>query len=435
MSKSSSPRTERLLIALALLLVSLSASAFADRKDDLYNQALKAGSEQRLDESARLFCEVAKLDPGYKDATLMCKLQTQEAERDHKKSDDRFAEGVKAFQAGSFDEAEQKFRNVRSGSHVDEAKQYLAKIPTARQEKASGDAENAKFEQGSQAYERNDFATAKSLLGQINGKRAGDARNILNSISRYEQAMSAADAAAGSNPKQAVASYNDALAVKQDGPGDPRGKIARLQQQMTAAAATPSNPPASATPAGTRPNETAASAPKPKEVVAAVKDTRAAVDTAKLMREAQAAQAKGHSGLAKGKYVAVLAAEPGNAAARQALDALSSSGAGNKEAAGSEADVMLAKGIREFYTGMYEDAEVHIKDYLAANGSKTGLAQFYLGAIRVTRYYLAGAGDSDKKLLADATTAFRAARQTAGFAPPDQHVVSPKILKVFNETR
>jgi len=106
--------------------------------------------------------------------------------------------------------------------------------------------------------------------------------------------------------------------------------------------------------------------------------------------------------------------------------------AGTRAPAGSDADAMLARAIREFYQGFYDDSEVHIKDYLRFNGSRTGLSNFYLGAIGLTKYYLAGERDSDKKVFSDAKTYFQLARGTAGFTPPDQNVISPKILKVYN---
>ena len=92
---------------------------------------------------------------------------------------------------------------------------------------------------------------------------------------------------------------------------------------------------------------------------------------------------------------------------------------------------MLSRALREFYMGFYEDAGVHIKDYLNANGSRVGLSNFYLGAIELTTYYLAGERDSDKKHLADAKVYFRMARGIAGFTPPDQKVISPRILKAY----
>lgn len=403
----------------ALLLCSLSVSAYADKKQELYDLATKAGTAGNVVEAARLFCEVSKLDEKFKDSKQLCTLMTQEAEREGRRSDDRYAEGQKAFQEGRFDDAEQKFKNVRAGSHVDEARQYLARIPAARNEKQAGEAENAKFEQGNEAYRRNDFAAAKIALGQVSGKRASDAQSILDNIKRYEDAIAAGDSAvAAKDWPKAIASYNQAIGIKHDGPGDLAAKVARATQ----AASTPAAPPP--TVAVQKPEE------KPPS---AVKETRA-IDVNKLLREATSAQARGDYGSASGKYLAVLAADPANAVARRGLEFVSAKNVGGRQSAGSDADIMLARAVREFYSGFYEDAEVHIKDYVNAKGSRTGLSNFYLGACELTRYYLAGERDSDKKLLADAKVYFRIARGTAGFVPPDQSVVSPKILKAYEQS-
>jgi len=413
MSTRSLTRIDVCAIAAALLLCATVAFA-ADKKQEMYDQAVKAGSAGKVEEAARLFCELAKLDAKYKDASQMCAAVSHEAELERKKSDDRFAEGMKAFQEGRFDDAEQKFKNVRAGTHMDEAAQYLARIPAAKNEKLAADAEGAKFDQGADAYRRSDFPAARTALAQIKGKRASEAQTILDNIKRYEDAMTAGDAAAAAHDSaKAAASYNQALAIKGDGPGDPRGKLSRVQTASTPPAGQPATGP------GGKP------APP---TVAAVKEPKA-VDVSKLLREAVAAHARGNYGEASGKYLAVLANDPNNAVAKQGLSVVSA--LGGRGSAGSEADAMLVRAIREFYQGFYDESETHIKDYMNANGSRTGLSQFYLGAIKLTRYYLAGEPPSDKKLLNDAKTYFQMARGIAGFTPPDQKVISPKILKIY----
>lgn len=415
MSTRSSIRIKRRVVSAALLVCALPVFAGADKKQEMYDQAMKAGSASRVEEAARLFCDLAKLDPNYKDAKQMCSIMTNEVALERKKSDDRFAEGVKLFQEGRFDDAEQRFKNVRAGSHVDEAKDYLAKLPGVRQ---GIENENAKFAQGKEAYRNNDFATAKSALAQVTGRLAPDAQPILDNIKRYEEATAAGDSASAAKdwPK-AIASYSAAAAIKPDGPGDPRSKLARVQ---TLAKEAPPQPVPTAPPA------IATHMPG----TGVVKEP-AKVDIAKLLREATNAQAQGKYPLAAGKYLAVLAADPANEVARRGLEFVTPK-TGGSVSVGSEADAMLARAIREFYQGFYDDSEVHIKDYLRFNGSRTGLSNFYLGAIGVTKYYLAGARDSDRKFLADAKTYFQLARGTAGFNPPDQNVISPKILKVYS---
>jgi tetratricopeptide (TPR) repeat protein len=422
------PSYRRTELVLCLVLLA-AAPAAADRKSDLYDQAVKAGGAGNLEEAARLFCEAAAMDAKFKDATQMCKLMTQEAERERKKSSDRFDEGLKAFNAGDFDEAEQKFKNVRVGPRVQEARDYLRRIPAARSERAGAEAEKNTFDQAVQAYQRNDFGAAKGLFERISGGRKGDAQNYLSNIRRYEDAMAAGDREAGPNPQQALAKYNEAAGIKSDGPGDPRGKASRMQNLIAAAAAKPA-PPEPVSVATTTPSQPPPQ-PSRTEVAGAVKAPTAKVDVGKLLREAEAAKRAGQMGVASGKYLAVLAVEAGNAEARKGLADISAQG--GRQTAGSEADVMLAKAIREFYTGLYEQSEVHIRDYLDAQGSKIGLSHFFLGASLLSRYYLGGERPDDRRLLDEAKNAFKRAKSAPGFQAPAEKYVSPKILKVYQE--
>ena len=94
---------------------------------------------------------------------------------------------------------------------------------------------------------------------------------------------------------------------------------------------------------------------------------------------------------------------------------------------------MLVKGIREFYSGLYEDSEVHIKDYLHFNGAKTALSYFYLGACKLTRFYLGG--KEEQKLWNEAQSDFSMAKKIPGFQAPGKQYLSPKILKVYVELK
>jgi hypothetical protein len=125
------------------------------------------------------------------------------------------------------------------------------------------------------------------------------------------------------------------------------------------------------------------------------------------------------------------AADDRNAQARIGLETLPKETGPTQKRASSEADVMLAKGIREFYQGLFEKAETHISDYLDVNGSKTGLSHFYMGASKLTRFYLSG--ERDAGLKRDAEAAFRLAKNTSGFRPPGESYLSPKILKAYQD--
>jgi len=432
MSKKSCIRTSAFLLLAALLVT---APAFAGKDDD-YNAAQAAAAAGKAEEAARLFC---KLDPGFKDAKMMCGIMQKEAQKELQRNESRFQEGLKAFNEGHFDDAKQKFQNVRTGPRAEEAKQYvISRIPAAIQAKekekereASAGAEaaqNQKFDQGVQAYNRNDFNSARGHFQGVTGGRKGDADNYLNRMKQYESAMAEGDRlSAAKNYKQAQSSYEDAARLKSDGPGDAKGKASQMIALL--------NP--------TKPIETAERPkpeplqPKPEDVkrqvvVAAVKEpSRPKVDVARLLAEAADAKARGDISSAKSKYIAVLAAEERNVQARVGLETLPKETGPTQKRASSEADVMLAKGIREYYQGLFEKAETHISDYLDVNGSKTGLSHFYMGASKLTRFYLNG--EKDAGLKRDAEAAFRLAKKTSGFRAPGEAYLSPKILKAYQD--
>ena len=102
-----------------------------------------------------------------------------------------------------------------------------------------------------------------------------------------------------------------------------------------------------------------------------------------------------------------------------------------KRAGSSDVEPMLADGIRAFYGGSYSDAEESLKFYLLSKGSKVGLAKFYRGATKLTRFYLDPRADN--ALYEDAVQEFKDAKRVRGFTAPDTKYISPKILKVYEQ--
>lgn len=420
------------------LTVGLSLPAWAAKKDDDYNKAKTAADAGQYDQAVKLYCAIAKEDPNYKDAKLNCDIMTKELLKEEGRNEGRYTAGVKAFDSGDFDSAEINFRNVHSGQYLADAQNYLnVKIPQARkdaairlqQQQQNNDAAmSAKFDQAVQAYSNNNFSSARSLFGQISGKHQSEAQGYLNKMQQYDQDMQDGDNRASSkNYKGAIDSYNQAAVIKSDGPGNPQSRISQMRQ-LIAAENNANNPPPPVN------NNTSNNPPpvanNPTRVVAVTEPSRPKLDVEKLLREADAAKNKGDIGTAKGKYMAILAENPNNARAKNGLDALPKD---SNVVASADADRMLANGIGEFYNGAYEEAEVHIKDYIELNGGKAALAYFYRAASKLTRYYLGGERPDDKRLLTDAQADFRMAKKTPGFKPPDKKV-SPKIINVFNET-
>jgi hypothetical protein len=415
---------KKTLFIFALILAAV--SAFASKKDDLYKAAQAAAGQGNVQEAARLYCAAAQEDATYKDAQQNCNIMAQEVARENRRNDDRFADGVKAFNSGDFETAAQKFNNIKSGPHLADAQAYInSKIPQAKAAAANASndsAMSAKFDQGVAAYQRNDFSAAKSDFNGISGRHQSDAQTYLQKIKNYEQAYSEGDRLADArNYKGAANSYSEAASVKGDGPGDPRGRISQMNQLAQGAG----------TPAVVANNN-----PRPvSRPIAAVVESRPKVDVSATLRDAENARKKGDLSKAIGLYQKVLSADSSNAQARNGIEEMKKEAeASNKTiVAGSEADFMLAKGINEFYRQDFESAETHIRDYLDGAGAKSGLANFYLGASKLTRYILGGEQQNDHKLLVQAEDNFRSAKKVQGFAPPEKFV-SPKIVKKFQET-
>ena len=430
-------KTFYVLLALALL----SPAAFAGRKEDLQRQAQQAASARKLDEFATATCELAQLDPSKQPD---CEIAKQEASAEAHRNDDRFNRGVNFYGQGtkdSLDDAEHEFKNIRFGPHYPDAQRYLTQsIPAKRAELNRPADDSQTFNDGLQAYNRNDFGAAKSVFSQVKGSKAGEAQTYLSRIKQYESAMAEGDRlAANGNHRGAQQSYEDAARLKSDGPGDPRARAGREEQAAVGPA--PSTPSPTQTVARNTPTPEPESRPTPTAAPisrqTAIKEpARPRIDTDKLLREAQEARSKGDNAVAKSKYVAVLAEDPNNATARTALDQIQQEEQAKPQTetqqvqATPEADIMLARAIGEYYKGNYTEAETHIKDYQNVNGSKKALGYFFSGVSKLTRYYLGGA--NDKKLLNDAEAALRIAKGTAGFKAPGEEFVSPKILKIYS---
>jgi len=217
-------------IWMLLVLVALTPlAARADQKEDLKKKGDSAAAAGKPFESRDAYCQLADLDPNYPQAKMMCTMMKKEAEKEDARCDDRFNTASSDLNAGKFDDAEQKLKNVKQGcKKYDEARALMAKVPQLKRdaEAKAGDAVMAqKYEEGLRAYNRNDFAGAKSTLKEVSGSKASEAQALLNKIKQYEQAMSQGDQlAAAKNWKGAAQAYNEAAGFKGDGPGDPKGK-------------------------------------------------------------------------------------------------------------------------------------------------------------------------------------------------------------------
>jgi hypothetical protein len=395
----SSRRLTSLLLGAALLAP---VAAFADKNDDLYNKGQAANNRGDAMAAQDAFCAI---DPSYKDAASMCSQAKQAAQTVINLHNKRFLDATQALQEGRLDDAEKLFRSVKFGPRVDLAQRKIQEIADLKAKKQQADqaasaaaASNAKTEQGIQAFNRGDFATAKANLPS--------GHELLGKISQYESKMAEGNRLMGAKEYSgAYAAFADARNIAPNGPGDPSGALGRAQQAM-AANNGPSTP--------------------PQPTKAAVRDEVKKVDVGATLAAAQKAFNKKEYGRARILAGQVLAQDRGNAEAKQILNDLPEEQVTASSA--SEEDPLLAAAIQQYYQANYSDAADSLKFYIFQKGRKQGLARFYLGATLATQYYLGG--ENDNQLLQDAKKKFKEAKGVEGFNPPEKYV-SPKIMKLF----
>jgi hypothetical protein len=395
----SSRRLTSLLLGAALLAP---VAAFADKNDDLYNKGQAANNRGDAMAAQDAFCAI---DPSYKDAGSMCAQAKQAAQTQINLHNKRFLDATQALQEGRLDDAEKLFRSVKYGPRVDLAQRKLQEIADLKAKKQQADqaasaaaASSAKVEQGVQAFNRGDFASAKANLPP--------GHELLSKISQYESKMAEGNRAMGAKDYAAAyAAFADARTIAPNGPGDPSGAAGRAQQSMSASSAPANNP------APTK---------------AAVRDEVKKVDVGATLAAAQKAFNKKEYGRARILAGQVLAQDRGNAEAKQILNDLPEEQVTASSA--SEEDPLLAAAIQQYYQANYSDAADSLKFYIFQKGRKQGLARFYLGATLATQYYLGG--EQDNQLLQDAKKKFKEAKGVEGFNPPEKYV-SPKIMKLF----
>jgi hypothetical protein len=434
--KSYKAQTNSLLLAASLMLALMPVSALADKKDDLYDKGMKAVSAGHPIEARDAFCAIAKDDAEYKDAQKQCTDMTAAAKTQIDANNKRYVEAVQALQDGKLDEAENKFKLVRYGDRVQDAKNQLDKISKLKLERQNADAQtknaadqanaiNAKFEQGSAAFSSGNFVAARAALSGLTGTHAAEAQDILAKIDRYESLMQQAQVFANSKNFNAAAStYNQAGAISSNGPGNPFAKATEMTNQLASASNTPSN---------TAPPITGPTANK-NPVTTANKDQIEKVDESKLVQNAKQLIARKKYPQARKLLDKVLAQNFKNPDALDLMKLLPQPAAQPLSSASAmDEDPVLAAAISKFYGANYDDAEAQLSFYVSQVGpKKPGLGNFYLGVSLLTRFYLSG--ESDQSLRMKAIRRFSDAKAVTGFKAPEK-MVSPKILAVYNQAK
>ena len=394
------------------LLISLFATAMIATPVVAQEAQYKAGEDaaRRGDPIAArdAFCSI---DAGYKDAGVQCTTYKTEADKALNRYKINFVEGSQLLDQGKFDQAEFKLRNVKAGPYLSQAQAKLQELGVKRQQKAQADAAaqqaatadaaaKQKLDQGIAAFNNGDFNSAKNLLSQ-----AGSAgQNYLSRISQFESKMAEGSRlTSDKNYAAALAAYGVAAGIASNGPGDPNGQIARVQQLMSSAA------------------------PATTVAKAAVRDELKRVDVQANLDAADKAITKKDYARARRLYNDILAQDFRNAEARAGLERLPQEQATSSST--GDDDPLLASAINQFYRGDFDTAQGALSYYIGA-GKKRGLANFYLGAIYLTQYYLGGEKEPSK--LQQAKQKFQTAKDVQGFVPPEKYI-SPKIMKVYSE--
>jgi hypothetical protein len=150
-------------------------------------------------------------------------------------------------------------------------------------------------------------------------------------------------------------------------------------------------------------------------------DAKAAADAYidKISRY-QDAMTLGAKSLQDSKY------EDAGAAFRSAAN-IKADGPGAPQAQALLMELML--GLDQFYSGNYASATQHLETYAHESSDRKPLVHFYLGASKLSRFFVTGEGDAN--LRQDALADLKVAKQ-AGFKASGQDV-SPKILQAYKD--
>ena len=261
------------------------------------------------------------------------------------------------------------------------------------------------------AWNKGDFDSVITLAQSMTAPEAKSAAGqYVNNVNTYRGYLSQAQSLEASNPQGAIQQLTLAKNMNPNGPGDPAGRIAALQQAMQKKTAPPPPPPPTKTPA----NPGADLAKK----------------VNKLLSDAREAEKQGKQQDALAAYAEVLKLQPGNPEAQSSSDRIQLAVKSDPAAAKSE----LKAAIRYFYNSQFDDARRALMSYLESpqTASDPGAADFYLGATLVERSILQTPQAKWQGPSKDALLAFQQARK-ANYSPVRAYV-SPTLLKIWDST-
>lgn len=434
-------------VTLVLLLCLVPCMVFAQTKDQWLQKAQTAEKAGDLEGAALAYCELAKLDPTYGGR---CQAYSKTLNTAIDADGKHMQKGKEAFAAKDYDTARQEFRAVKTSQFKKDADDYLNnKIPQAeaaaqkeqqQQQQAAVSAKQAQSLQAAKdAMKAGDFNTARSLANQAGpdgqallaqiAQAEKNAQSAQSAQAAYNNAVQAGDSlAAQGKYTDAVNQYRQAASLKGSTPDDLRRKIDEAENRAKAAQS------------GSVNGQILDASRQP------VGGARVVIQSSSGFKKTATSDGSGSfsfDGVPPGSYM-VAASKDGHNLANTRVSVAPGQSAGASlvaaaaPAGGEDQGSDLERAVALFYKGSPDDLlQVELLlDNSGGKGKKKALSDFYLGASKLSRFYLAGANKDDKEqkaLYTEAVKAFTDARRVAGFKPPLE--VSPKILRVYQAAR
>ena len=392
------------LAAIMLLPITLHSQS----ADDLYKQYQTAKQKGQYDIAAKALCDAAKIDPKY---SKECDSVSTYVNQRLVQFQSAFDVGKAEFDSNENVKAVQDLSKIAFGPRREPAQALIAEAQ-ARLSRPVSDPSTDALKAAQTAYENNDFPTATANAQQVkSAELQAQAQSLLSKIQNYNDNMQQAQSLlASKNYPAAQQKYQAAAAIKNNGPGNPAGKV----QEVAALASMKPNAPA-----------VAVSKPAPVDNQAKIKG---------FLADAQQHTSQGNWQAALAAYNQALALDPRQpdalAGKQQAQEAMKDALAKDPKAL----EDTLVGGIRNYYQSHFTEARDAISLYLTAGGTRSkGAAYFYLGATMLSQAIVYDPKDKSDhdRLEQSALQQFQQAKQER--FKPIEKFVSPKILSVWNQ--
>ncbi len=383
-----------------------------DTEEKLYKEGVQLMNQGQTEEAKGKFAQASSMrlkSPKYRSEInrLLREIESKENEGKAAAEQERlFSEGVRLYEQGQLDQARQRFERV-TGPKAGEARSYLQRIEQQLKSQGDEQREAASFNAAVDLFNRGDLPAARrgfDDVARMNGKRKSEAENYITRIdqtlnARREEDTTFQDGVRKFDRKDfegARASFQRVVALNGSRKTDAQSYLGRIDQELRAAAE-----------AKKKADEVSRGGETPQQAVQ------------RLLGEARAAMGQRDYKTALEKLQVAEVLDPRNPELQRLL----------AQAREQQAEQALRAGLQAYFEGRWDDAERSLSQYLEGNGRKRGLALFFRGATRSTRFFLSGEKDARQKELAQAD--FRAVGEASrNFRAPERYV-SPKILDLY----